>query len=64
MLMMITTWWQCWKLRHDDRAVTAIEYGLIAALIAAVIVVVMGSVSTGLTTAFTKIETTLTGAGG
>lgn len=43
------------ELHSDKRAVTAIEYGLIAALMAAVIVTVMATVSGGLTNAFTSI---------
>ena len=44
---------------QDEEGVTAIEYGLIAALIAVVIIVSVRSVGTGLTTVFTGIATAL-----
>ena len=40
----------------DESGATAIEYGLIAALIAVVLVAVMGTLNTGLTTAFVNIK--------
>lgn len=43
------------ELHSDKRAVTAIEYGLIAALMAAVIVLVMATVGNGLQNAFNSI---------
>ena len=46
----------------DESGATAIEYGLIAALIAVVLVAVMNTLGTGLNGAFNKISTTLTGA--
>ncbi len=47
----------------DDQAgVTAIEYGLIAALIAVVIISAVKIVGTDLTTTFTNIGTALSGA--
>lgn len=45
------------QLRTDRRAVTALEYGLIAALIAGVIVLGVTAVGTGLSTEFTNIAT-------
>ena len=39
----------------EEDGVTAIEYGLIAALIAAVIVIAVKSIGTGLNTVFLKI---------
>jgi pilus assembly protein Flp/PilA len=45
----------------DEEAVTAIEYGLIAALIAVVIAVAVTSVGTKLSLLFTYIATCLTG---
>jgi pilus assembly protein Flp/PilA len=51
-------------LRSDRRGVTAIEYGLIAALIAAVIVTVLTAIGGDLTTVFTTIDTSLKAAGG
>ncbi len=49
-------------LKVDRRAVTAMEYGLIAALIAVVIVAAVGTVGTNLTTVFNTIGTTLKNA--
>ena len=43
----------------DESGATAIEYGLIVALIAVVIVAVMGSIGTNLNTKFTTINTEL-----
>ena len=50
------------ELKTDRRAVTALEYGLIAALIAVVIVTAVTTVGTDLTTTFTRISTKLTAA--
>ena len=47
----------------DESGATAIEYGLIAALIAVVLVTVMTTLGGGLESAFNKINGTLTGAG-
>jgi pilus assembly protein Flp/PilA len=44
---------------HDDRGVTAIEYGLIAALIAVVIISAVTLVGTELDTTFDTISTKL-----
>lgn len=49
--------------REEERGATAVEYGLLVALIAAVIigaVVILGGKITG---AFDKVNTALTGAG-
>ena len=43
----------------DESGATAIEYGLIAALIAVVIVTAVGLVGTKLTTVFTTVSTAL-----
>ena len=43
----------------DESGATAIEYGLIAALIAVVLVTALGLVGTSLTTVFTTINTKL-----
>ena len=43
------------SLKTDRRGVTALEYGLIAALIAAVIATAVGSVGTNLTSTFTNV---------
>jgi pilus assembly protein Flp/PilA len=44
---------------RDDRGVTAIEYGLIAALIAVAAVTVMGTVGSNLSTTFNTVATNL-----
>jgi pilus assembly protein Flp/PilA len=46
-------------LKMDQRAVTAIEYGLIAALVAVVIVVAVSTVGTNLTNTFNRVSTEL-----
>ena len=50
------------QMRGDRKAVTAIEYGLIAALIAVVIIVALVSVGTGLTGVFNAVGSKLTSA--
>ena len=47
------------KLIKDESGVTAIEYGLIAALIAVAAVTVMGNVGTNLTATFSKVAASL-----
>jgi len=47
------------KLIQDEAGVTAIEYGLIAALIAVAAVVVMGTVGTNLSGTFSKVASSL-----
>ncbi|MES2180822.1 MAG: Flp family type IVb pilin [Pseudomonadota bacterium] len=46
---------------RDEEGVTAIEYGLIAALIAIVIVGTVATVGTNLKTVFTSVATCLSG---
>ena len=46
----------------DDKGATAIEYGLIAALISVVAVTAMSSVGSNLTTTFSTIASKLTAA--
>lgn len=53
MLQMLRT------LRKDDRGVTAIEYGLLAALIAVAIIAVILLVQGGLSTTFNTVGTQL-----
>ncbi len=48
----------------DEEGVTAIEYGLIAALIAVVIIVALQLVGRELSTTFSHIGTELQGSGG
>jgi pilus assembly protein Flp/PilA len=43
------------RLLRDDSGATAIEYGLIAALIAVAAVTVLGTVGTNLTTTFSTV---------
>ena len=45
---------------RDESGATAIEYGLIAALIAVVIIAGVRSTGTGLSSTFSKINSTLT----
>jgi pilus assembly protein Flp/PilA len=47
---------------NDQSGVTAIEYGLIAALIAVVIITAVTSVGSKLSTTFTSVATALTPA--
>jgi pilus assembly protein Flp/PilA len=47
------------KLLKNQSGVTAIEYGLIAALIAVAAVTVMGTVGTNLTSTFTTVANNL-----
>ena len=44
---------------NDEEGATAIEYGLLAALIAAVIITVVGTIGTKLNTAFGLVNTGL-----
>jgi pilus assembly protein Flp/PilA len=56
MFNYLTTWMQ---LYNDRRAVTAMEYGLIAALIAGVIVTAVALVGTNITGTFTTVAAQL-----
>jgi pilus assembly protein Flp/PilA len=47
------------KLLNDEHGATAIEYGLIAALIAVAAVTVMGTVGTNLSSTFNTVATKL-----
>jgi pilus assembly protein Flp/PilA len=49
-------------LRSDRRAVTALEYGLIAALIAVVIIGSVTALGTNISTAFSKVASSIAGA--
>ena len=46
----------------DESGVTAMEYGMIAALVAVAILTALGTIGTQLNTTFTKIGTSLTNA--
>ena len=48
------------RIKNDDKGATAIEYGLIAALIAVAIITAVGSVGKNLNTTFTKVASNLT----
>ena len=45
------------KLKRDEKGVTALEYGLIAALIAVVVITAVSNLGTGINTAFTSVGT-------
>jgi pilus assembly protein Flp/PilA len=45
---------------RDERGITAIEYALIAGLISIALVTIVGTLTTGLGTAFTNIALALT----
>ena len=47
------------RLRRDDRGATAVEYGLLVALIAAVIVVIVTTLGTKIRGAFTTVSNAL-----
>jgi pilus assembly protein Flp/PilA len=47
----------------DESGATAIEYGLIAALVAVVLVTALGALGTQLSATFTKVTTDLANAG-
>jgi len=47
-------------LRRDEKGATAIEYGLIAALIAVTIITIVGTVGSNLLATFTTISSGLT----
>jgi pilus assembly protein Flp/PilA len=48
-----------WHFRNDRRAVTAMEYGLIAALVAVVIIAALTTVGSNLTAKFNAIASAL-----
>jgi len=49
-------------IRHEERGATAVEYGMLVALIAAVIVAVVVTLGTQINSAFTNISNKLPGA--
>ncbi len=51
------------KFKANESGVTAIEYGLIAALIAIVIIVAVTAIGTSLSTKFNSIATQVSAAG-
>ena len=52
------------KLRADEEGVTALEYGLIAALIAVVIIAAVGFLGTSVSKAFSRVGSAVNGAAG
>lgn len=52
------------KILRDNKGATAIEYGLIAALIAVAAIGAMGALGTSLRNTFTNVSTGMTSAGG
>ena len=52
------------RFAKDEEGATAIEYGLIAALLSITIVGILGTTGGNLTDVFTTISTTLDGASG
>jgi pilus assembly protein Flp/PilA len=48
-----------WTLSKDQKGATAIEYGLIAALIAVAAITAMTTLGTRLTNTFTKVSTNI-----
>ncbi len=50
------------RLRAEDDGVTALEYGLIAALIAVVIITAVGYLGTNVSRAFSKVGSAIGGA--
>ncbi|MCH8081421.1 MAG: Flp family type IVb pilin [Proteobacteria bacterium] len=52
------------KLRKDEKGATAIEYGLIAALISVAAIVAMQAIGTSLSSLFTSVSSDLAGAVG
>ena len=59
--MAIMTWLR--SLLKDTKGVTAIEYGLIAALIAVVIIIAVAAVGTGLSDTFDNVAGHVQSAG-
>ena len=52
------------RFAKDESGATAIEYGLIAALLSVVIITVLTSIGTELTKAYGSVNTALAGANG
>ena len=57
MFILVRTWLQ---IKQDTRAVTALEYGLIAAVMGALIVTAFTTLGTNMGTAFSTIGSVLT----
>ena len=50
------------RLKYNDEGATAVEYGMMVALIAAVIVAVVATLGTQVNTAFTSVSSQITTA--
>ena len=50
------------RLIHDEHGATAVEYGLIAALVSVAVIVVLGALGDNLTATFTSVSDELAGA--
>jgi len=50
------------RLRNDEEGATAIEYGLLAALVAVALITVLGTMSGELENTFENVQTSLEGA--
>lgn len=64
MLTTLYVWTQAWwgdlrERARDERGATAVEYGVLVALIIAVLVLVIQAVGNKTSTAFNKVNTTL-----
>ncbi|WP_428377995.1 Flp family type IVb pilin [Lichenicoccus sp.] len=59
MIQYLKTWLQ---LKPDERAVTALEYALIAGLIAVVIIGAVTTLGTNMSAVFTKVASSITTA--
>lgn len=57
--MLLALWVRVDNARHEERGATAVEYGLIVALIAAVIVVIVGTLGGQVNAAFTTVSNAL-----
>lgn len=57
--MVLAFWTRLQNLKLDEQGATAVEYGMIVALIAAVIVTVVAALGGKINTAFTKINSAL-----
>lgn len=52
------------RFMKDESGATAIEYGLIAAIVGVGLVAALGTLKDNLSTTFTNVGTSLTGSGG
>ena len=57
--MVLAVWTRLQNLNTDERGATAVEYGMIVALIAAVIVTIVATLGGQVNAAFTKVSDAL-----